>query len=61
MSIYDINIFAKNKKELEIRMQTIRIYSQDIRMEIWIEKCAMLIMKKEKREKRNNERNRSKT
>ena len=38
------------KKELETMTQKIRIYSQDMRMEIGIEKYAMLIMKKKKRE-----------
>ena len=41
MYIDDINLFAKNEKELE----TITIYSQDIGMEFGIEKCALLIMK----------------
>ena len=50
LHIYKIKIFAKNKKELETLIQTIRIYSQDIGMEFGIEKCAMLIMKSVKRE-----------
>ena len=37
--------FAKNEKELETLIQTIRIYSQDIRIEFGIEKCGILIMK----------------
>ena len=36
------------KKELDILIQTIRIYSQGIRMEFSSEKCVMLIMKKRK-------------
>ena len=44
------NIKQKNEKELETLMQTIRIYSQDIGMEVDIEKCAMLIMRSEKRQ-----------
>ena len=40
----DINLFAKNEEELEILMQVVRIYSDDIGMEFGIEKCAMLIM-----------------
>ena len=35
----------KNEKELETLIQAVRIYSQDLRMECCIEKCAMLIMK----------------
>ena len=46
----DIKLFAKNEKELETLIQTIRIYSKDIGMEFRIEKCALLIMKNRKRE-----------
>ena len=46
----DIKIIAKNEKELEALIQTIRIYNQNIRMEFGIEKCAMLIIKSGKRE-----------
>ena len=34
----DIKVFAKNEKELETLIQTIRIYSKDIAMEFVIEK-----------------------
>ena len=37
-------------KVLETLIQTIRIYRQDIGMEFGIEKCALLIMKSERRE-----------
>ncbi len=43
----DIKLFAKNKEETLIL--ALRIYSQDIGMEFGIEKCAMLVMKSEKR------------
>ena len=46
----DIKLFAKNEKELETLIQTIRLYSQDIGMQFGIEKCAMLIMKSGKRQ-----------
>ena len=46
-----IKIFAKNEKELETFIQAIRIFSQDLGMEFGLKKCAMLIMKKEKKEK----------
>ena len=49
MYMDDIKIFAKNEKELETLIHTVRIYSQDIRMEFVIEKCAMLVMKSGKR------------
>ena len=32
----DIKIFVQNEKELEILIQTVRIYSQDIGMEFGI-------------------------
>ena len=34
-----------NEKELETQIQTVRIYSQDIGMEVGKEKCAVLVMK----------------
>ena len=41
----DIKLFAKNEKELETLIHTVRIYSHDIGMEFGIEKCAMFVMK----------------
>ena len=49
MHMDHIKLFAKNEKELEILIHTVRIYSQDIGMEFGIEKCAMLVMKSGKR------------
>ena len=43
MYMDNIKLFAKNKEE------TIRIYSQDIGMEFGREKCAILIMRSQKR------------
>ena len=57
MYMDDIKIFAKNQRELETLIQTIRKYTQDIGMKFGIEKCAMLVMKKGK--KRNTVRNRT--
>ena len=45
----DIKLFAKNEKELETLIHTVRIYSRDIGMEFGIEKCALLVMKSGKR------------
>ena len=45
MHMDDIKLLAKNEKELETLIHTVRIYSQDIGMEFGIEKCAMLVMK----------------
>ena len=46
----DINMFAKNEKELKTMIETKRIYSQYTGMEFGLEKCAMLIRKSAKRE-----------
>ena len=45
----EIKIFVKNikKQEQEILIETIRIFIQDKGMEFGIEKCAMIVMKKE--------------
>ena len=45
MYMDDIKLFVLNEKELETLIHTVRISSQDIGMEINIEKCAMLVMK----------------
>ena len=45
----DDKLFAKSEKELETLIHSMRIYSQDIRMEFDIEKCAIMIMKIGKR------------
>ena len=44
-----IKLFAKNEKELETLIHTVRIYSQDIGMEFGIKKSAMLVMNSGKR------------
>ena len=45
----DIKLFAKNEKELETLIQTVRIYSQYIGRKFGEEKCALLVMKTGKR------------
>ena len=47
----DIKLFVKNEKELETLTQVVRINSQDIMMELGIEKYATLIMKSGKQQK----------
>ena len=44
MYIDGIKLYAKNRRELEILIQAIGIYSQDIGMDFSIEKCAILLM-----------------
>ena len=45
MYMDDIKLFAKNEKELETLIHTVRIYIQDVGMEFGIEKCALLVRK----------------
>ena len=46
--IDNLKLFA-DENEFETLIQTVRIYSHDIRIEFSIEKCTMLIMWSEKR------------
>ncbi len=46
----DLKLYAKNEKEMQSIIQTVKIYSDDIRMEFGIEKCAVLQMKRGKLE-----------
>ena len=47
MFMDDIKLFAKHEKELETLIYVVRIYSQDIGINV--EKWAMLVMKSDKR------------
>ena len=49
MYMDDIKLFAKNEKESETLINAVRIYSQDLGMELGIEKCALQVMKSSKR------------
>ena len=49
MYMDEIKLFAKNEKEFETLIHTVRIYSQDIGMEFGIEKCTLLVMKRGRR------------
>ena len=40
MYMNDIKLFVENERELETLIQTLRLYSQDIRMEFGIEKAS---------------------
>ena len=44
----DLKVYAKNEKDLESLIQTVRIFSEDIGMEFGLDKCAVLIMKRGK-------------
>ena len=49
MYMDDIKLFTKNEKQLETLLHAVRIYSQDIGMELSSEKWVMLVMKSGKR------------
>ena len=44
-----MKLLAKNEKELEILIQTVKIYSQNKEMESGTEKCVIIIMRSGKR------------
>ena len=44
----DLKLYAKDKKELDTLIQTVRVFSKDIGMDFGIEKCAMIQMKRGK-------------
>ena len=45
----DLKLFGKSKNDLESLVQTVRIYTEDIRMKFGLQKCATLVMKRGKR------------
>ena len=45
----NIKLFAKSERELETRILTVRICSQDIGMEFGVESCTIQVMKSGKR------------
>ena len=46
--LYDLKLYSKNEKELDSLIQTVRVFSQDIRMEFGIDKCATIVLKRGK-------------
>ena len=46
----DPKLLAKNEKEMAILIQKIRIFSKDLGMEFAVEKCALFILKRGKRQ-----------
>ena len=44
----DLKLYSWSEKGLDSLVQTVRVYSKDIRMEFRIEKCVILVMEKEK-------------
>ena len=41
-------MYSQSEKGLDLLVQTVRVFSEDIGMEFGIEKCAMLVMEKGK-------------
>ena len=44
----DLKLYSRNEKGLDSLVQTIRVFREDIGTEFGIEKCAMLVIEKEK-------------
>ena len=45
----DLKLFAKNEKDIDSLVQTVRIFSDDIGMKFGLEKCAAMTLKRGKR------------
>ena len=43
-----LKLYYRSERGLDSLVQTVRVFSEDIGMEFDIEKCAMLVMEKEK-------------
>ena len=44
----DLKLYGKNENQIDTLVNTVRVFSDDIRMEFGISKCAILIMKRGK-------------
>ena len=44
----DLKLYGKSKNQVDILVQSVRVVSEDIRMELGIEKCAVLVVKRGK-------------
>ena len=44
-----LKLYAKNEKELDLLVQTVKVFSKDIGMDLGIEKCSTLVMKRKKK------------
>ena len=44
----DLKLFVKNEDQIDNLVNTVRIFSEDIKMEFGLPKCGVLIMKREK-------------
>lgn len=46
--MHDLKLYGKNKNKVDMLVQSVRVVSEDIRMELGIKKCAVLVMKRKK-------------
>ena len=44
----DLKLYSRSEKGLDSLVQTVRVFSEDVGMKFGIEKCATLVMEKEK-------------
>ena len=44
----DLKLYARNEKSLELLIQSVHVFNNDIGMEFGVEKCAVVTMKKGK-------------
>ena len=44
----DLKLYSRSEKGLDLFLQTVCVFSEDIGLEFGIEKCAMLVMEKGK-------------
>ena len=43
-----LKLYSRSEKDLDSLVQTVRVFSKDIRMGVGIEKCGLLVMEKGK-------------
>ena len=44
----DVKVFGKNENQLDSLINTVRVFTENIRMKFGLEKCAILIMRRGK-------------
>ena len=44
----DLKLFVKNEDKIDSLINTVRIFSKEIKMEFWLPNCGVLIMKRGK-------------
>lgn len=46
--VYDLKLFGKNENQLDTMILTVPVFSEDIKMEFAVSKCAVLVMNRGK-------------